>query len=223
MRAGTKLHALGLSCRFGDRYVLRRVSFVAFGGTVTAITGPSGSGKSTLLALLGGALEPTGGAVMITAGEARFHPSAGEPASRTGWVFQTTNVLPRRTALDNVVVPLLAAGVGRQVAEGRAAAALRAVDLPAFDGRAAATFSGGERQRMCIARALVSGPRLLLADEPTGQLDSAMSASVFDALRAGIVGTECIGIVVTHDEELAGRCDQRLRLVDGRLRSAAHR
>jgi lipoprotein-releasing system ATP-binding protein len=204
----------------GGLSVLDRVSFTLEPGRRMAIMGPSGSGKSTLLAILGAIDEPTSGRVCLDG----VDPFAGDTAARAafrnrriGFVFQEHHLLAGCTALDNVLVPALAAGrVPREtVARGR-----RLLERVGLGGRLdhrPGELSGGERQRVAVARALVLAPRLVLADEPTGQLDSRSAADVADLLVD--LTTEAGGmlVVVTHSESLAERVGGVRRLVDGRL------
>ena len=133
-----------------------------------------------------------------------------------GWVFQTVNVLSRRPVEDNAMLGLLAQGVEREKAHREALRALDRVGLSTFASRPARSLSGGELQRLCIARALAVRPRYLLADEPTGQLDKTTSASVIDALQMGRDGDTTV-VIVTHDMQVAARCDLTLSISDGRL------
>ena len=204
----------------GGLSVLDSVSFTLEPGRRMAIMGPSGSGKSTLLAILGAIDEPTSGRVCLDG----VDPFAGDAAARAafrnrriGFVFQEHHLLAGCTALDNVLVPALAAGrVPREtVARGR-----RLLERVGLGGRLdhrPGELSGGERQRVAVARALVLAPRLVLADEPTGQLDSRSAADVADLLVD--LTTEAGGmlVVVTHAESLAERVGGVRRLVDGRL------
>jgi lipoprotein-releasing system ATP-binding protein len=204
----------------GGLSVLDSVSFTLEPGRRMAIMGPSGSGKSTLLAILGAIDEPTSGRVCLDG----VDPFAGDAAARAafrnrriGFVFQEHHLLAGCTALDNVLVPALATGrVPREtVARGR-----RLLERVGLGGRLdhrPGELSGGERQRVAVARALVLTPRLVLADEPTGQLDSRSAADVADLLVD--LTTEAGGmlVVVTHSESLAERVGGVRRLVDGRL------
>jgi lipoprotein-releasing system ATP-binding protein len=204
----------------GGLSVLDSVSFTLEPGRRMAIMGPSGSGKSTLLAILGAIDEPTSGRVCLDG----VDPFAGDAAARAafrnrriGFVFQEHHLLAGCTALDNVLVPALATGrVPREtVARGR-----RLLERVGLGGRLdhrPGELSGGERQRVAVARALVLAPRLVLADEPTGQLDSRSAADVADLLVD--LTTEAGGmlVVVTHSESLAERVGGVRRLVDGRL------
>jgi lipoprotein-releasing system ATP-binding protein len=203
-----------------DLPVLHRVSFTLEPGRRLAVMGPSGSGKSTLLAILGGIDEPTEGSVRLDG----VDPFAGDAATRAafrnrriGFVFQEHHLLAGCTALDNVLVPAVATGrVPREtVARGRRL--LERVGLAGRLDHRPGELSGGERQRVAVARALVLAPRLVLADEPTGQLDSRSAADVADLLVD--LTTEAGGmlVVVTHAESLAERVGGVRRLVDGRL------
>jgi putative ABC transport system ATP-binding protein/lipoprotein-releasing system ATP-binding protein len=139
-------------------------------------------------------------------------------AEETSWVLQTVNVLPDRTVLDNVVIGAYADGASRQQAIPRARQALDAVGLADYASRPVRTLSGGENQRVVIARALVSRRMVVLADEPTGQLDQATSATVVDALLRTAV--DRVLIIVTHDPDVADRCDRTYRLAAGHLSAA---
>ena len=200
--------------------VLERVSFVLEPGHRMAIMGPSGSGKSTLLSILGVIDEPSGGDVRLDG----VDPFAGDAAARAafrnrriGFVFQEHHLLAGCTALDNVLVPALAAGrVPREtIARGRRL--LERVGLTGRLDHRPGELSGGERQRVAVARALVLAPRLVLADEPTGQLDSHSAADVADLLVDLTTESGGMLVVVTHAESLAERVGGVRRLVDGRL------
>lgn len=193
--------------------VLTEVDLEIADGVAVALMGPSGSGKSTLLGIVGGLLPPTAGAVQVDG-----DPIPTRPAERSrlfSWVFQTVNALGRRSALDNVTLPLLAQGHERPEAETAARKVMEDVGLGHRMQAQTASLSGGELQRVCIARALVTRPRYLLADEPTGQLDHRTSIQVLDALWAARTGSTTM-IIATHDHEVAERCDQIIHLLDGR-------
>lgn len=181
--------------------------------TTVALMGPSGSGKTTLLMMLGGLLKPSRGSVTI---DGRTVHGSGIASSAFGWVFQTANALGRRAAIDNVTVSLLAQGWPRGPARERAIQSLEAVGLAPMAHRRAASLSGGELQRVCIARALAPRPAFILADEPTGQLDNATTRSVIEALfRARSPETSVV--VATHDPFVASQCEQVIRIENGRL------
>jgi lipoprotein-releasing system ATP-binding protein len=185
-----------------------------------AIMGPSGSGKSTLLAIVGGLEPPTSGAVRLDGVDPYALDAAGRADfrnKRVGFVFQDHHLLGGCTALDNVVLPALAGGPAGRDLVARAA---RLIDRVGLGGRAdhlPAELSGGERQRVAVARALVMSPRLVLADEPTGQLDGRTAAAVAELLVELVAEAGGMLVVVTHAESIAARVGAVRRLVDGRL------
>ena len=203
---------------------LREVSLSADEGAMVAVMGPSGSGKSTLLAIAGTLEEPTNGEVLIAG-----NPVAGMSDNararlrrRTiGYVFQDFNLLPGLTAAENVALPLELDGLSARRAR---AAGLRVLERLGLDHRAAHypdQLSGGERQRVAIARAMVGERRLLLADEPSGALDSANSEAVMRLLHDACKGAQMTTVVVTHDAQLASWADRTVFLRDGRLTDRA--
>ncbi|TVR44736.1 MAG: ABC transporter ATP-binding protein [Planctomycetota bacterium] len=204
-----------------DLTVLKDVSLQLQGGESLSIVGPSGSGKSTLLGLLAGLDRPSAGEVWI-AGCALGSMGAGELAAHrgryVGFVFQSYRLFPYATALDNVCIPLeLRRGLSRVELRQRAEAALESVGLGARLGHRPAQLSGGEQQRVAIARALVTRPALILADEPTGNLDAA-SGAVVEKLLWSSCREMGVGLVlVTHDIHLAERADRVLSLSDGEV------
>jgi len=186
-----------------------------------AIMGPSGSGKSTLMNVLGCLDTPSTGRYILS-GEEVEKMSDRELArvrgERIGFVFQSFNLLPRYDAVDNVALPLIYRGIGREVRRRKACRALEAVGLSERLGHKPGEMSGGQRQRVAIARALVGKPDLILADEPTGNLDSATSLEIM-ALFEEIYSQGNTIIIVTHEEDIA-RCARRIiRLRDGRIES----
>lgn len=204
----------------GDLHVVREVSFQMSPGDTLAIMGPSGSGKSTLLAMLGGLEIPSSGSVRLDG----IDPYAGGAAERAafrnrevGFVFQEHQLLPGCTALDNVVLPALATGPVTGEQEERGRELLRRVGLADRAGHLPGELSGGERQRVAVARAMLLGPRLLLADEPTGQLDSHTADSVTDLLVEIARELGGILVVVTHADRVAERIGSVRQLVDGVL------
>ncbi|MFD4838016.1 ABC transporter ATP-binding protein [Achromobacter sp. NPDC058515] len=213
----THAYATGAS----TQAVLHDVSFSIPAGLSCAIVGASGSGKSTLLNLIGLLDEPTSGRVLL-AGEDMSRASAEVRAIARnriiGFVFQSFNLLPRLDALDNVALPLLHRGVPRQQARQAAQAQLERVGLTNRRHHRPADMSGGQRQRVAIARALVGDPALLLADEPTGNLDSQTAQDIINLLLS--LNRECgtTLVLVTHDSGLAGRMARCLQVVDGRIR-----
>lgn len=204
----------------GGLRVLDDVSLSVASGTRLAIMGPSGSGKSTLLAIMGGLEEPTSGQVRLDG----VDPFAGDAATRAafrnrriGFVFQEHHLLSGCTALDNAVLPALATGRVPADVAARAERLLERVGLADRLGHLPEELSGGERQRVAVARALVLAPRLLLADEPTGQLDSRSSAEVTELLVELAAESGGMLVVVTHAAEVARRVGTMRRLIDGRL------
>ena len=209
----------------GPLRVLDSVSLRMSSGQRLVIMGPSGSGKSTLLAILGTLEEPTAGSLRID-GVDPFTLAIDERAAfrnrRIGFVFQEHHLLAGCTALDNVVLPALAAGRVTDEAVARGRDLLRRVGLADRCDHPPARLSGGERQRVAIARALLQEPRLILADEPTGQLDSRAAAEVTDLLCELAAERAAMLVVVTHAEPIAariasGESDVIRHLVDGRL------
>jgi putative ABC transport system ATP-binding protein len=200
-------------------YALRAVSFSVEAGELVAIVGPSGSGKSTLLHIMGTLDRPTSGVVRITGFDvARMadRDLAAVRATRVGFIFQQFHLAEHSSALENVADGLLYAGVGARERRRRAAAALDRVGLAGRAGFRPTRLSGGERQRVAIARALVGQPAIVLADEPTGNLDSAAGAAVVALLQNRNAEGSTI-IVITHDRDLAARLPRRIDVLDGRI------
>lgn len=200
-------------------HALRGVDLVIQPGEYLAIMGPSGSGKSTLMHILGCLDTPTQGSYLLE-GEEVASLSSGRLAELRnqfiGFVFQTFNLLPRASVLRNVELPLLYGGVKRAERRARAWEILEMVGLADRAGHLPGQLSGGQRQRAAIARALVTRPRLLLADEPTGNLDQATGAEVMDVFDA-LNGIGQTVVVVTHDAKVAAHARRIVRLVDGRV------
>ncbi|SRR5712691_1149714 len=197
---------------------LRGVDVAIEQGEFVAITGPSGSGKSTLMHIVGCLDSPTEGKYWLD-GEDVATLSARALArirnQRIGFVFQTFNLLPRATILKNVELPLLYAGLPRAERRERAMSALQRVGLGNRSKSRPNELSGGQRQRVAIARALVNNPSLVLADEPTGNLDQKTGSEIIDIFE-NLAGEETI-ILVTHDPTIASRTTRRIKIVDGRI------
>lgn len=205
----------------GDNIVhaLRGVSLDVFPGEFVAVMGASGSGKSTFMNLIGCLDRPTGGLYLldgIDVANLTADDLAWVRNRKVGFIFQGFNLLPRMTALGNVTLPMIYAGVPRQVMEERALAALAAVGLEDRADHRPAEMSGGQQQRVAIARSLVNGPSIILADEPTGNLDSRTSIEVMAILQK--LNAQGITIVlVTHEPDIATYCKRVVRFRDGRV------
>ena len=202
----------------GHLTILDEVDFTVAKGEAVAIVGASGSGKSTLLGLLAGLDRPTAGSIHLAGvdlGALDEDACADLRGRLLGFVFQSFQLLPSMTALENVMLPLELAG--DHAAETRARMMLARVGLAERTGHYPRHLSGGEQQRVALARAFVTMPRLLLADEPTGNLDAATGAAIIDLLFSLNAEQGTTLILVTHDEVLAQRCHRTLRLTSGRL------
>jgi putative ABC transport system ATP-binding protein len=220
----TVVRTVGLTRRYkmGDTFVdaLRGVDLTIARGEFVALVGPSGSGKSTVLNLIGGLDRPTSGQVWINGTEL----SASDERTLTqhrrqhvGFVFQTFNLLPRLTAEENVALPLMFNGVPEKERRARARALLERVGLGPRLTHRPTQLSGGEQQRVAIARALIGQPALLLADEPTGNLDTATGAEIMALLKELNQDQGLTLLVVTHDPDVAAFADRVVRLRDGRI------
>jgi putative ABC transport system ATP-binding protein len=198
-----------------------RVDLTIGSGEFVAVVGPSGSGKSTLGALLAGIDRPTSGSLVVDG--VRIDQLSDDRLARwrggnVGIVFQNFHLLPTLDARENVELALKLAdrSISRRGRRDRSRAALRAVGLDAKAKRLPTQLSGGEQQRVAVARALVTGPKFVVADEPTGSLDQESGAIVFDLL-AGLVADGTTVVVITHDEHLAARADRVITMLDGRI------
>jgi putative ABC transport system ATP-binding protein len=211
----------GVSKNYGTTEVvhaLRNVNLCIQRGERVALMGPSGSGKSTFLNLVCGLDEPSTGSIKIDGIElSQLNDDARTRARREkiGMIFQTFNLLPTLTALENVSLPLRLQGLGRRDTEDRAAQMLERVGLKNRESHRPDELSGGERQRVAIARSLVFRPPLLLADEPTGNLDTATGEEILDLLEELHREFNSTLLLVTHNEDAARRCDRILTIRDG--------
>jgi len=213
------LELTAVTKRFGSRVVLHEVSLQVASGEYVAVVGESGIGKSTLLNIIAG-LEPAdAGSVRVDGVEVSALDDDAATRlrrDRFGFVFQAFHVLPHLTVLQNVGLPLLLRGLAQAEIEQRAAALVAAVGLAGREASAPRELSGGELQRVAIARALVGDPKLVLADEPTGNLDPENARHVLELLRAQVKERGASAILVTHSEAAAAGCDRRYRLsLDG--------
>jgi putative ABC transport system ATP-binding protein len=213
--------------KMGDTEVqaLRGVSIQIQRGEMVAIVGPSGSGKSTLMAILGALDKPTDGSYKLDGVEiARMSQDSLSDIRnyRIGFVFQKFNLLARTTALANVALPLIYAGVNAAEREARAKKALELVDLGDRVHHKPNELSGGQQQRVAIARALINNPSLILADEPTGNLDSKTSEEIMALFRRLHDEQGITLIIVTHSPEIAAQTDRIIAMRDGQVVDEAH-
>jgi lipoprotein-releasing system ATP-binding protein len=215
-----QVHDLRHSFLEGDERVnaLRGVSFQAIAGELTSIVGPSGCGKSTLLYLLGLLDQPDSGEILIDGKEMSKSNEEQRTMLRNqsiGFVFQFHFLIKELTAVENVSLPAQKKGLSKKTAIEKASDVLCKLGLESKRERFANKLSGGEQQRVAIARALVNSPALLLADEPTGNLDSANSENVFELLQNLAREQNIAILMVTHNEEIANRCDKIISIRDG--------
>lgn len=216
------LRGVGRTYRSGaaELVVLRDANLVLHPGEIVALVAPSGTGKSTLLHLAGLLERPDTGAVLVDGRDAGALPDPARTAIRRdaiGFVYQFHHLLGEFTALENVVLPQMIAGRSRRDAEKRAKDLLGTLGLAARTTHLPGKLSGGEQQRVALARALANAPRVLLADEPTGNLDVGTSSVVFDALLDVVRSQGVAALIATHNPELAARMDRRVTLQDGQV------
>jgi putative ABC transport system ATP-binding protein len=221
---GAEVVVDGVSRSFEDGRIaaLVDVSLRVGKGEFVAVTGPSGCGKSTLLNLIGALDRPTSGSISVD-GERLEHLASAARYRGTvvGFVFQFHNLIPTLTALENVQLPMLGHDLPRRARVDRARELLEEVGLSHRSSAYPPTLSGGERQRVAIARALANGPRLLLADEPTGALDSATGEQIVELLQGVRAQRGTTILLVTNDSDVAEVADRILRIRDGRVEAAA--
>ena len=236
------MRARGLEMSFGQTHALRGVDLDVAAGEVLAVTGPSGSGKSTLLHVMAGVLVPDAGSVSYHGGKS---PGGGatdvaediavniavlDEAARSrlrlnefGFIFQFGQLLPDLSALDNVTIPLLLAGTPRRRALAQAREALGELGLSEHLDKRPTQLSGGQAQRAAVARALVTGPRILFADEPTGSLDSLAAERTMEVLLASVRSRGASLVIITHDARVAAYADREVTVRDGRVGPGATR
>lgn len=190
-------------------WIFRHATFDIADGESIALTGPSGSGKTTLLNLIGGLTSPGSGSVRVSA----FSPDS-RWVNKVAWVFQTPTVFGRRSALENITTGLLNAGIYGKASRDAAQELVGRMGLTGLEHRRANSLSGGELQRVSIARSLIGEPALILADEPTGELDRSTTTMVVETM-VEVRHPESILIFATHDDEVASRCDRRFAIHDG--------
>ncbi|MBY6135136.1 ABC transporter ATP-binding protein [Nocardioides marinus] len=204
----------------GEVQVLRGADLALHAGEVVALVAPSGAGKSTLLHIAGLLDTPDAGEVRVAGEDVSGKGDRRRTRVRrqeVGFVYQFHHLLPEFTALENIVLPQLANGTSQKAAAARAAELLDTVGLAARADHRPAALSGGEQQRVAFCRALANSPRILLADEPTGNLDPATSDQVFAALMTLVRGTGLSALIATHNLELAARMDRQVKLENGVL------
>ncbi|WP_353111408.1 ABC transporter ATP-binding protein [Microbacterium sp.] len=219
------LQAHALFKSYGPTHALAGVDLAVMRGESVAIMGASGSGKTTLLHVLAGIVSPDSGGVRFTSrtGEAIEVTSLAESArsrlrrERFGFVFQQGLLIPELTAIENVALAMMINGTSRQDATQHAAAWLHSLGLAGMEDRRIGELSGGQAQRVAIARSQVTGAELIFADEPTGALDSRTSAEVMDALLWSTTGQGRTLVVVTHDADVAARCSRVVSMRDGAI------
>ena len=230
------MRARGLEMSFGQTRALRGVDLDLLTGEVLAVTGPSGSGKSTLLHVMAGVLVPDAGSVGYHGGKASGDVSAQaaedisvniaalDEAARSrlrlnefGFIFQFGQLLPDLSALDNVTIPLLLAGAPRRKALTRARETLGELGLSEHLDKRPGQLSGGQAQRAAVARALVTSPRILFADEPTGSLDSLAAERTMEVLLASVRSRGASLVIITHDARIAAYADREVTVRDGRI------
>lgn len=211
-----------LKKKYGTLEVLKGVDLTIEKGEIVAIVGASGAGKSTLLQILGTLDRPDEGSIIwedqdiFAFNNAQLNPFRNQ---KIGFVFQFHNLLPEFTALENVMMPALIAGVGKKEAEKKALDLMRLLNVEERKSHSPSELSGGEQQRMAVARALINNPQVILADEPSGNLDSHHAEELhqlFFSLRNTMNQTF---VIVTHNEKLALQSDRMLKMVDGRIES----
>ena len=236
------MRARGLEMSFGQTHALRGVDLDVAAGEVLAVTGPSGSGKSTLLHVMAGVLVPDAGSVSYHGGKSpgggatdvaediAVNIAALDEAARSrlrlnefGFIFQFGQLLPDLSALDNVTIPLLLAGTPRRRALAQAREALGELGLSEHLDKRPTQLSGGQAQRAAVARALVTGPRILFADEPTGSLDSLAAERTMEVLLASVRSRGASLVIITHDARVAAYADREVTVRDGRVGPGATR
>ncbi|MCB5182284.1 ABC transporter ATP-binding protein [Streptomyces antimicrobicus] len=219
--AGSLLAATGLHKAYGPTKALDGADFSVHPGEVVAVMGPSGSGKSTLLHCLAGIVPPDSGSVTYAGRELTAMSDAERSALRRtefGFVFQFGQLVPELTCVENVALPLRLAGVRRKEAEHTALAWMEKLQVEDLAGQRPGEVSGGQGQRVAVARSLVTGPRVLFADEPTGALDSLNGELVMQLLTEAARSTNAAVVLVTHETRVAAWSDREIVVRDGRSR-----
>ena len=222
------MRARGLEMSFGQTHALRGVDLDVAAGEVLAVTGPSGSGKSTLLHVMAGVLVPDAGRVDYHGADTTQDIAALDEAARSrlrlkefGFIFQFGQLLPDLSALDNVTIPLLLAGTPRRRALAQARETLGELGLSEHLDKRPTQLSGGQAQRAAVARALVTNPHLLFADEPTGSLDSLAAERTMEVLLNSVRSRGAGLVIITHDARIAAYADREVTVRDGRISPGA--
>jgi putative ABC transport system ATP-binding protein len=219
-----QLEARDVVLSFGQTPALQGATLTVEGGEVLAVMGPSGSGKSTLLHCLAGILTPSGGSIHFAGQRIDTLPETERSTlrrDRFGFVFQFGQLVPELTAAENVALPLLLAGVRRGAALKRAADWFARLGLDGLEGRRSGELSGGQAQRVALARGLVAEPEVLFADEPTGSLDSLTGEHVMDLLVDAARAQGTTVVLVTHEPRIAAYADREVIVRDGKVTSLA--
>ncbi|NEB74388.1 ABC transporter ATP-binding protein [Streptomyces sp. SID14478] len=219
--AGSLLAAHDLHKAYGPTPALDGASFTVHPGEVVAVMGPSGSGKSTLLHCLAGIVTPDAGSITYDGRELTAMSDAERSALRRtefGFVFQFGQLVPELTCVENVALPLRLTGVKRKEAERRATGWLERLEVDGLAGKRPGEISGGQGQRVAVARSLVTNPRVLFADEPTGALDSLNGERVMELLTEAARGANAAVVLVTHETRVAAYSDREIVVRDGKSR-----
>ncbi|MBB5940222.1 ABC transporter ATP-binding protein [Streptomyces zagrosensis] len=222
--AGSLLIGSALRKSYGPTPALDGADFSIHPAEVVAVMGPSGSGKSTLLHCLAGIVQPDSGSVRYNGRELSSLPDRGRSALRRsefGFVFQFGQLVPELTCLENVALPLRLCGTGRKPAEAQAAEWLERLEVDDVRGKRPGEVSGGQGQRVAVARSLVTRPRVLFADEPTGALDSLNGERVMQLLTDAARDTRAAVVLVTHEARVAAYSDREVVVRDGKARDMA--
>ena len=221
---GNIIHATGLRKNFGSTEALRGIDLDVRRGEVLAVMGPSGSGKSTLIHCLAGVLTPDEGHVVVDGVDLGALSADGRARlrlERIGFVFQFGQLLPDLTAVDNVALPLLMGGMGRKKATVQAREWLERLELGDQAAKVPGDMSGGQAQRVAVARALATNPGVIFADEPTGSLDSVSAENVLTAMLQAVREAGTTVVLITHDPRTAAYADREIIVRDGKLSAAS--
>jgi ABC-type lipoprotein export system ATPase subunit len=208
-----------------DVNAVQTVNLDIYAGELLAIVGPSGSGKTTLTHIMGGLIKASNGSILLRGNELTYKNDKTMSLYRNstvGFVFQNYSLLPYYTALENVMVPLIVANIAPSKRKEIATQYLKLVGLEKYMNQRSNQLSGGQRQRVAIARALVMEPELIIADEPTGNLDTKTGGEIMTILRALSQKKNIAVVMVTHNDTLARQCDRMIQIVDGKITETTH-